>query len=109
MAEWTSVLSEKNRTSYIDFATLKKTGGFVKVWGMDEFKTPEKFGKDNVSSLSTQYEFNCKERSTRIIAGYSYNEIGEVEDFFLQPTDWLPIPPGSRADIIMSKVCDDAD
>ena len=68
-AEWTAADFNDEFIKYVDFATIRRNGNFVKMWSLSDYKTVQK-AADGQSYLSSkvQDEFDCKEEKTRLLA-----------------------------------------
>lgn len=109
-AEWTRVDQTDEFVQYVDRATIRRNGVYVKMWDLMDFMKAVKSTEAGVYYLSIklQREYDCKEEKVRIVAFamisgqmgsgnvvYSYNEGGK----------WLPIYPRSVQEATWDVAC----
>ena len=68
-AEWVKVTESQGAVVYVDPATLKKSGDVRRVWILTDLQSSR---GDNVVSIRTLEDFNCKQRRRRITSQVSY-------------------------------------
>ena len=68
-AEWVKVGEDDGSVVYVDPATLDKTGNMRRAWTLTNFKLAR---ADNVASLRTLNDFNCKEGRRRTVFLVTY-------------------------------------
>jgi hypothetical protein len=108
-AEWTLSGGSDEFTQYIDIATIRRNGNFVKMWNMQDFKTVRKSASnDSYLSSKVQMEYDCKEERTRMLAftwftGQMGN--GKVVYSDSDPGKWQPIYPGSIGETLWDVAC----
>ena len=97
-AEWTSFHYSDEIILYIDRATIRRKGDFVKMWELIDFKAVQNNGIYSYLTQRSQHEFDCKEEQTRLLAFswlsgkmgsgsvvYSNSDVGK----------WSPIAPNT--------------
>lgn len=68
IAEWTAVNEDDQFVDYLDRATIRRNGNFVKMWILNDYKKVDvSGGKSNLSHRSQQ-EYDCKEERMRTLA-----------------------------------------
>ena len=104
-AAWERVGADENAVFYIDLATLRKDGSFVRTWLISELKKPAPKGEVSRRAL---FEYDCKERRYRILSISSYsgsmargNTIS-IDNF---PDPWREVPLGTVSEDILVIVC----
>jgi hypothetical protein len=109
-AEWTESDVSDEFTEYVDRATIRRNGNFVKMWDLADYKTVRKSASnDSYLSSKSQIEYDCKEEKSRILAftrfsgqmGHGtvvYNS-GAFED------TWSPISPESIGESLWKIAC----
>ena len=108
-AEWTYGVRSEISIQYVDRATIRRNGNFVKMWDLMDYKTVQK-GPAGVSFLSAkqQTEYDCKEEKERMLAflwfdGQMAN--GKVVYSNSDTDKWSPISPGSVAETLWKIAC----
>ena len=73
--EWTAVVESENRIliAYADYGTIKRNGNKVTMWKLQDFKTEENIGNDTYLSLVSRDEYDCENRTTKIIDLIAYS------------------------------------
>jgi hypothetical protein len=109
-AEWTRVADDDTAAGYVDLATVRKQGNSVKMWSLLDYKTIQRReGGPPYLSLTTQFEYNCYEQRSRMLALTVYSENmgrGEVviaQTFADRP--WEAVQPGTRSEMIWEIAC----
>jgi hypothetical protein len=67
-AEWHLLDRNSNATVYIDLETISRTGDIVRVWVLDDLKTPHTRGLSSFSSVRAQEEHDCSRERFRLVA-----------------------------------------
>ena len=108
-AEWTAAGDSDEFIQYVDRATIRRNGNFVKMWVLMDFKTVQTFAGDSYLSSKAQQEYDCKEEKVRLLAYTWYDgqmgngkvvvSNGNVRD------EWSPISPGSIGEIQWKIAC----
>ena len=97
-AEWTVAGGNDQFVQYVDRATIRRNGNFVKMWDLTDFKMARTVAGDSYLSSKSQQEYDCKEEKSRTLAftwlsGQMGN--GKVVYANSDPRKWSPIQPGS--------------
>jgi hypothetical protein len=108
-AEWTQVGESDSLTSYLDFATIRRTGNLVKVWQLFDFKTPHTLAGKTSWSAKIQEQYDCQEEQSRTLAFTEFSKnmgAGEVDYSTSDPGKWKPVEPESIGEGLFKTVCD---
>ena len=110
-AEWVKVTENDKATFYIDLATIRKDGGFSKVWAIQDMKQRDKGGSMSWRAL---FEYDCKDERYRVLSSTTHSEAmaqgsvaqGNVVGPINTPNSlWEYIPPGIPAEKALRIVC----
>jgi hypothetical protein len=108
-AEWVEVSSTKLNTTYIDPATIKKTGPVRRAWQRDEW--PEKPGRPFRSGRELK-DFHCDEEKSRVIQRTVFSEPSFTGELLFSSTgssgldtNWVFAEPGTSEAAILRFVC----
>ena len=107
-AEWTVIDENEQVTVYVDRATIRRNGNFVKIWSMADFKKMSIIGDISIASTITQSESDCKEEKLRVLAITFYTgRMGKESGVFTHSDvgKWAPHPPGSNGEILWKVAC----
>ena len=107
-AEWTDVGESDRFITYVDSATIRRNGNFVKMWDLMDYKTMQTVADVSFLSSKTQQEYDCKEERSRLLAfswfsGQMGN--GNVVLSDSEPDKWKPIQPESFGEIKWKIAC----
>jgi len=112
-AGWVLIEGNEKQTAYFDPASIHKIEKDDRaiMWSMIDLKEASKLsdGKQFLS-WTTQYEFGCKERQSRILAASMHSgnmgsgEITNTLDF--DSPQWEAILPDSRGEILWKLACE---
>ena len=105
LAEWTLVYDGKSFSTYINHSFTRKNGDTVKIWTLDNFKTPQ-YGW---LSSKAQHEFDCNEERVRLLAFIHTTDSmgsGDVISTETQIGDWQPIAPDTINEELWKIACD---
>jgi len=111
LAEWTFIEGNDKQKAYADLATLHKMGDRVIMWSMIDLKAAEKLsdGKPFLS-WTTQYEFECKKKRSRILAASMHSEKmggGEITNSLdFDSPQWEVIAANSKGEALWKFACD---
>lgn len=97
-AEWVKTAESDDATGYGDPDTIRSKGNLVKMWILYDYKTIQTVAGDSYLSQKMQWEYDCAEEQSRLIAGYSYSgQMGTGKIMFSKtnPGNWAPAMPGS--------------
>ena len=108
-AEWTRVDSKDEFISYVDRATIRRNGNFVKMWDLTDYKTVQKSaaGKSYLSDKGQQ-EYDCKEEKMRQLALQMFDgKMGQGKAVYSDndTVKWVPIAPGSIGEVLWKAAC----
>ena len=110
-AEWTQSGESDNYILYVDRATIRRNGNFVKMWSLQNFKTVQKSaaGGESYLSVKEQSEYDCKEEKWRLLAftwfdGKMGNGKVVVSDSDFRDK-WSPVGPESIGEILWKIAC----
>lgn len=109
IAEWTAVGINGEFTQYVDYTTIRQMVNRVKMWDLIDYKTMHKSIGNNYLSIKERYEYDCQEDKYRhlILSFFGGNMgNGEVVLSISEPNRWLPVEPGTMADIKWKIACD---
>ena len=93
-------------TSYVDFDGIRKVGGFVYFWELNDYSKPsQEYLSDKI-----YHQVDCKLNRVKNLRLSFYVEpmgrgIGETLGL---PDEWKDISPNSVEEIVLEKVCNDA-
>ena len=105
-AKWTEVVkSVDGDTSYVDFARIRKHGGYVYYWSLSDFSKP--FDQENLSA-KVYSQGDCKLFRQKFLSFSSHKEPmgGGTGKPYTPPEKWDYPPPNSVREIILKKVCE---
>ena len=108
-AEWTRLDDNDTAAGYVDLATVRKQGNTVKMSSLLDFKSAQRKDGRLYLSLTVEFEINCEEQRSRIlaVAAYSGNmgqgEVVSAEPFADRP--WESVRPRSRLDALWQIAC----
>jgi len=109
-AEWSLITtSDSGDTYYIDIETIRKSGGFIKVWELNNFS--EKRNLANIQGVnSTRYrtEYDCKNERLRYLTLSAHSELDAKGKVLAQESkegDWVELPPNTTGRLNMKMVC----
>ena len=107
-AEWTPVGSSEQFTQYVDRATIRRNGNFVKMWNLKDFKTVQKGASYSFLSSKAHEEYDCKEVTSRLLAFTWFDgQMGNEKVVFSNSDSgkWEPIEPGSIGESLWKIAC----
>lgn len=109
MAEWAAVGINDEFTQYVDFTTVRQTVSRVKMWDLVDYKTAQESTGKKYLSIKERYEYDCQEDKYRhltfsFFGGNMGN--GEVVLSTGEPGRWIPVEPGTMANIKWKIACD---
>lgn len=107
---WTRVLQDEKRTVYASTSPLEKNGDKVTILAMVDLKHPTTLSEGKpFLSWQTQYEFDCKNMQSRVIAAAMFASNmgeGEVTDSIVhQAPGWEVIPAHSNGEALWRRAC----
>ena len=112
-AEWTIVGDTGDGgddfIQYVDRATIRRNGNFVKMWGLRDYKTVQTVADNSFLSSKQQSEYDCKEEKKRILAFTWFSaQMGSgnvVYNTSETSMKWSPIEPESAAETQWKIAC----
>ena len=107
-AEWTQIDDNDEFITYVDRATIRRNGNFVKMWSLKDFKTVQTVSGISYLSSMDQSEFDCKEEKTRILPFTWFDGKmghGKVVYSDNDSSRWIPIQPGSVGETLWKVAC----
>lgn len=109
-AGWRKVVEDGTRTVYAGTSPLEKSGDKATIVAMVDLRKASTLsdGKEFLS-WETQYEFDCKQRRSRIVAASMYSGNmgeGEVTDSIVyESPEWELIPKDSNGEMLWRLAC----
>ena len=104
-AEWVKVAQSDNFDKYIDPATIRKDGNFVRFWEINDLK--QRY-KDGELSRRTRAEYDCKQERFRHLSASTHSGPMAGGTTLLSDSSggqWNDIPPGSVSEAVLQIVC----
>lgn len=97
--------------TYVDYSTIRKEGGMVRMWVMDDYKQElELPSGEKLLSIKMQKEFDCMKEKTRNIFASAYSRnMGRGEPVYIENTpslEWNPVPPGTVREGLWNIACE---
>lgn len=110
-AEWVKVGDgdEAGKTVYVDPATIRRNSNLVKMWQLYDYKTVQTVGGIRFLSAKEQWEFDCAEERSRVLALKEFSGnmgSGTMVDTNSQVGNWIPVTPGSTGRTVWTVACD---
>jgi hypothetical protein len=97
-AEWTIANNDDEHILYVDRATIRRNGNFVKMWHLTDYKKAKVFNDKSDLSARSQREYDCKDEKSRILslATFSGQMAKGTVTFSTSVTqEWEAVPPES--------------
>ena len=108
-AEWSIAGENDESVSYADRATIHRSGNFVKMWNLRDFKTVrESSAGMSYSSVKGQDEYDCKGKKDRGLAVTLYSRRmgnGKVVALNFDAGEWRPVVVGSAGEAVWEIAC----
>lgn len=107
-AEWTQSGESDNYILYVDRATIRRNGNFVKMWDMSDYKTVQTVNGDSVLSTKRQSEYDCKDEMLRDHAFTVFSgQMGRGKVVYSNDDTkkWGPIAPESMGEALWKIAC----
>ena len=109
-AEWTRVDGNDDFIQYVDRATIRRNGNFVKMWSLADNETVQTDADgDSYLSSKSQQEYDCKEEKKRLLAFTWFDgKMGNGKVVYFNGNargEWSPIAPGSIGEILWKIAC----
>jgi hypothetical protein len=105
-ADWTKITESINGSEFfMDFQNIRKQGGMVFFWALQNEKKPDKFG-----NLSNKHYFkvNCSAMGAVMLTGYYYSKpMGRGSHHSKRYPDnkWQYPPPNTPINTLMKLAC----
>jgi hypothetical protein len=109
-AEWVKVGDgdEAGKTVYVDTATIRRNSNLVKMWQFYDYKTVQTVGGVRFLSAKEQWEFDCAEERSRVLALKEFSGnmgSGTMVDTNSQVGKWITVMPGSIGHTVWTVAC----
>ncbi len=107
-AGWYLLDGNSNAKVYIDRETISRTGDLVRVWVLDDLKSPHTRGLSSFSSVRAQEEHDCSKERFRLVALEQFaGNMGTGDSIYKKSGEsgWAPIPRGTMAQSVWKFVC----
>ena len=107
-AEWTQSGESDNYILYVDRATIRRNGNFVKMWDMWDYKTLQTDTSASYLSTKRQSEYDCKDEMLRDHAFFVFSGQmggGKVVYSNSDTKKWNPIAPQSMGEALWKIAC----
>ena len=108
-AEWTRLDDSDTAAGYVDLATVRKQGNTVQMSSLLDFKSVQRKDGRPYLSLTVEFEINCEEQRSRILAVAAYSgNMGEGEVVLEEPfadRPWESVRPQTRLDVLWQIAC----
>ena len=107
-AEWYLLDGNNHAKVYIDRETTSRTGDVVRVWVLDDLKTPHTRGLSSFSSARAQEEHDCSKERFRLLAIEQFaGNMGTGNSIYKKSGEsgWAPVPRGTMAQSVWKFVC----
>jgi hypothetical protein len=109
-AEWTRIGENDRFVQYVDRATIRRNGDFVKMWDLSDYKALQKSAAgESYLSEKIQNEYDCKEEKRRLLAYAFYDKtMGDgkvVTSNSNVKSEWEPNYPGSIGETLWKIAC----
>lgn len=107
-AEWYFLDGNDHAKVYIDREAISRTGDVVKVWVLDDLKTPHTRGLSSFLSVRAQEEHDCSKERFRLVAIEQFaGNMGTGNSIYKKSGEsaWAPIPRGTMAQSVWTFVC----
>ena len=110
-AAWVRVGGSDYSNSYVDPATIRRTGDMVKMWSLLTYgavQTSSSSGKQYMSS-KLQWEYDCKnEQERRLYLSLYSGQMARWNVVHIESdpnSKWQPVPPGSADETLWKFAC----
>ena len=110
VAEWTYFSSTEDFVTYIDMATIRKSGSISSLWTLDDYVHLKTVGGYNFLSTKYMREFDCNKETSRGVALIEYSKnmgLGSVvyssDDEYVQ--SWKHNVPDTIAQHVWQIAC----
>ena len=107
-AEWTISGFSDSFIQYVDRATIRRNGNFVKMWNLRDYMAMQTIADVSYFSSKRQLEYDCKEeRSRRLAVSFFSGRMGNGNVVLNdnEPDKWGPIQPESIGEALWKVAC----
>ena len=108
-AEWTRLDDTDTAAGYVDLASVQKQGSTVRMSSLLDFKNVQRKDGRLYLSLTVEFEINCAEQRSRILAVAAYSgNMGQGELVLAEPfaeRPWEPVRRRTRLDALWQIAC----
>jgi hypothetical protein len=107
-AEWKSVGEDDAATSYVDPATIVRSGNTAKMWSLLDYKAFQRMVEVGYFSQKAQVEYDCTERKARGLSLSLHAEhMGQGKVIYedTSPHEWEPVSPDTITETLRSVAC----
>jgi hypothetical protein len=109
-AEWIKVSDsdEAGKTVYVNPSTIRRNSNLVKMWQVNDYKTVQTVGGVRFLTAKEQWEFDCAEMRSRVVALKEYSGnmgSGTVVYTNSQVGKWLPVISDSLGQTVWKIAC----
>jgi len=108
-AEWTRLDDNDAAAGYVDLAAVRKQGDTVTMSSLLDFKSVQRKDGRSYLSLTVEFEINCEEQRSRILAVAAYSgNMGRGELVMAEPLvdrPWESVRPRTRLDALWQIAC----
>lgn len=108
-AQWVKIEENDTVVTYADRATIRKSGGLVTMWVMNDMMKERKWPNGmTVLSAKRHKEFDCKNsrhRETAMILYTGRRGTGSTVHSSFDQQDWQPVPPGTQVETAWEVAC----
>jgi hypothetical protein len=109
-AEWVKVGDgdEAGKTVYVDPASIRLNSNLVKMWQFYDYKTVQTVGGVRFLSAKEQWEFDCAEERSRVLALKEFSGnmgSGTVVYTNSEVGKWISVMPGSIGQSVWKFAC----
>ena len=110
-AEWDYIAraADRSSTTYIEGASIRKSGDKVKLWEMLDYEKGRQLGSKQVLSFKSLKEHDCNERKYRGLSVIFYSENMEKGTIVYSNNDtrpWKNVIPGSTNEASFKYACE---
>lgn len=108
MAKWIEMGKNEGYAVYAKPPVVSKDGKTSKMWSLIDLNAPETTKGHTYLSIAEQYEYDCAEEKTKLVAfsWYSKNMAGgDVVLKDTQPKQWEKISPKSAREFLWKNAC----
>jgi hypothetical protein len=107
-AQWTLIQTSDTAAFFVDNSTIQQVHQYKRVWSKTEYFPNSKMAIENkINSTRMYYEFDCREKKSRFLYFYAYNQSNLVDlSYNDNKTDeWNFIAPNTVHSVMLEVVC----